>query len=439
MPAVAVKPPFALVLREDEGAENPRVNEDCFGRMVCFHNRYNLGDAHDYETPDDFLRDLVRETVSAKDICDFTIAEKSPDVELKYNQLDGDWVVIARYYKEWEEVASFGNPIAGQEEAISDVLLDYMGTASLLRLAEYENVILPLYLYDHSGLSMSTASYAGRAQHAEWDSGAVGWIYISKADATAELGETDNGVFSITTEILEKEVAYYDSYLRGECYGFELYKAGEMTDSCWGFIGDLSGLRPDIESHLPEGCKGIMDNIVYLNSDRELDGVLMENAALNMYMEGDLHMSNQEQGAGAPGVKLDARAYPFEEPKGKQLAFASVTINGCFAVNGIKIMDGGEKGPFVAMPSAKDREGNYKDICFPTTKELRAELSATVMDAYNAAVEKGLSDRAANRGAPEPAKPSAIGKLGEAKKESQSRAKAPKPDKAAPKKSDPAL
>ena len=150
-------------------------------------------------------------------------------------------------------------------------------------------------------------------------------------------------------------------------------------------------------------------------------------------------MSNQEQSAGTPAVKFDARAYPFEEPKGKQLAFASVTINGGFAVTGIKVIDGGEKGPFVAMPSAKDREGNFKDICFPTTKELRAELAASVMEAYNAAIEKGLSDRAADKGAKDSERPSATEKLNEAKKESQSRAKAPKPDKAAPKKSEPAL
>lgn len=146
-------------------------------------------------------------------------------------------------------------------------------------------------------------------------------------------------------------------------------------------------------------------------------------------------MSNQEQGAGALGVKLDAKAFPFEEPKGKQLAFASVTINDCFAVTGIKVMEG-DKGPFVAMPSTKDKEGNFRDICFPTTKELRAELVATVMEAYNTAIEKGLSDRAADMGQE---KPSAVGKLNDAKKESQSRAKAPKPDKAAPKNSEQAL
>lgn len=146
-------------------------------------------------------------------------------------------------------------------------------------------------------------------------------------------------------------------------------------------------------------------------------------------------MSNKEQGGGALGVKFDAKAFPFEEPKGKQLAFASVTINDCFAVTGIKVMEG-DKGPFVAMPSTKDREGNFRDICFPTTKELRAELSASVMEAYNAAIEKGLSDRAVDKGQE---KPSAVGKLQEAAKESKARAKEPKPDKAAPKKSEPAL
>ena len=35
-----------------------------------------------------------------------------------------------------------------------------------------------LYLYDHSGLAMSTESFSGRAPHAECDSGQVGWIYV---------------------------------------------------------------------------------------------------------------------------------------------------------------------------------------------------------------------------------------------------------------------
>jgi len=93
-------------------------------------------------------------------------------------------------------------------------------------------------------------------------------------------------------------------------------------------------------------------------------------------------------------ITLTARAYPFEEPKGNQLAFASVTINDSFAITGIKVMNG-ENGPFAAMPSTKLRDGSYKDICFPTTKELRAELNNVVINAYNVALEKmlGISEK----------------------------------------------
>lgn len=50
---------------------------------------------------------------------------------------------------------------------------------------------------------------------------------------------------------------------------------------------------------------------------------------------------------------------------GSVLANASVTLNGCFAVRGIKVING-ENGPFVSMPSYKGRDG-YKDVCFPCT------------------------------------------------------------------------
>ena len=37
--------------------------------------------------------------------------------------------------------------------------------------------------------------------------------------------------------LMRSEVAAYDSYLCGECYGFELYKNGELSDSCLGLYG----------------------------------------------------------------------------------------------------------------------------------------------------------------------------------------------------------
>lgn len=95
-------------------------------------------------------------------------------------------------------------------------------------------------------------------------------------------------------------------------------------------------------------------------------------------------MANQEQGA---GIKIDARAYPIAEPKGNTVAFASVTINEMFAVRGIKVVNG-ENGLFASMPSMKDGKGGYQDVCFPTTKELRAEINGAVVAAYNTALEK---------------------------------------------------
>lgn len=67
-------------------------------------------------------------------------------------------------------------------------------------------------------------------------------------------------------------------------------------------------------------------------------------------------------------------------PEGTVLAYASATLNGCFAIRGIKIVNG-EKGAFVSMPSYKTG-GRFQDVCFPITKEFREQLHATVMEAY---------------------------------------------------------
>ena len=65
---------------------------------------------------------------------------------------------------------------------------------------------------------------------------------------------------------------------------------------------------------------------------------------------------------------------------GPVLADASVNLNGCFAIRGVKVVDG-TNGPFVSMPSYKGRDG-YKDICFPCTKEFHQQFHQAVLDAY---------------------------------------------------------
>lgn len=58
----ATRGPYVLVIQPDDNPFNPR-EDDNFGKMVCFHRRYHLGDHHNYIDKDDFLRDLYLKTV----------------------------------------------------------------------------------------------------------------------------------------------------------------------------------------------------------------------------------------------------------------------------------------------------------------------------------------------------------------------------------------
>ena len=70
----------------------------------------------------------------------------------------------------------------------------------------------------------------------------------------------------------------------------------------------------------------------------------------------------------------------------KLKAYADVTFDGSFVVHGLKIIDG-QKGMFVAMPSRKMPDGEYKDIAHPITPELRKEITDTVIARYNEVME----------------------------------------------------
>lgn len=97
----------------------------------------------------------------------------------------------------------------------------------------------------------------------------------------------------------------------------------------------------------------------------------------------------QPQEAQTLPTRYDARIHSIR-PEGTCRATASVNINGCFAIRGIKVMES-EKGLFISMPSYRAGNGEYKDICFPCTKEARAELDSAVFEAYRQALTQGQS------------------------------------------------
>lgn len=162
---------------------------DNLGRMVCGHRRYHLGDTS---------RTL-------------------------------GWTFDINAFSSWAEVEQH--------------LYDEEGAA----------VVLPLYLYDHSGITMSTKPFS-----CAWDSGQVGFIYITKSALRENWPglDTEDEKLEHARKCLEAEVETYDAYLTGDVYGWQIVDAdGEHVDSCYSYFGDAGrkeageDMRRELEAH----------------------------------------------------------------------------------------------------------------------------------------------------------------------------------------------
>jgi hypothetical protein len=162
---------YSVRIEPDDTPESPR-EWDNLGTMVCFHERHNLGDRHDYRTSD------------------------------------------------------------FDERTIAQVLKDD---------GEEPAVILPLYLYDHSGVSIRTDPAGFRASDSMgWDWGCVGFVYVSKAKVRAEYSvrRISKRTLAKATEVLVAEVETYDDFISGRVYGYIVGDASDdYLDSCWGYYG----------------------------------------------------------------------------------------------------------------------------------------------------------------------------------------------------------
>jgi len=117
-----------------------------------------------------------------------------------------------------------------------------------------EIVILPLYLLDHSGLSLSTNDF-----HDPYDFRLVGWIYADQEMVKEQLG-TDAmnqiGWRKQASIVLKQEVERYNQYISNDVYGYMLYALNSTTnewekteESSWGFYGSdivKSGLADSV-------------------------------------------------------------------------------------------------------------------------------------------------------------------------------------------------
>ena len=77
------------------------------------------------------------------------------------------------------------------------------------------------------------------------------------------------------------------------------------------------------------------------------------------------------------------------EKEGKMKAVVSITIENEFVVHDIKVIEG-EKGLFIAMPSRKATDGEYRDIAHPINSETRTRISDLILEKYREEMSKEL-------------------------------------------------
>lgn len=227
-------------IEHDQDAESPR-EWDNRGTMVCWHGRYKLGDEQPTVAPEEFFLQLAEEF--------------EPGIEERIERfasqhLDNTHPATG---SEWHK--HHRTVMAYQQEQVEKVLNRHI-------------IMLPLHLYDHGGITMRTTGF-----HCPWDSGQVGFIYVSRAKVRQEFGwkRITKAREQQINDYLKGEVETYDQYLRGEVYGFiveqrpEVYdEDGDLVDvgddelwahvdSCYGFYGDdphTNGMAEHIDKEL---------------------------------------------------------------------------------------------------------------------------------------------------------------------------------------------
>jgi hypothetical protein len=162
---------LTVEIHQDSDPMDPR-EWDNVGKMVCWHRRHLLGDEQPKCSPSEYLFQLMREREFDK----------------------------YRKYLPDEEV---------------------VGEENIRKYIEKHFYVLPLYLHDHSGITMSTSRLS-----CPWDSGQVGFIYAPME--CDEYPDMEKGLVG--------EVEIYDKYLQGDFYVYDIKdEHGNVLDSCGGY------------------------------------------------------------------------------------------------------------------------------------------------------------------------------------------------------------
>ena len=252
----------------DETAQDPLEDDGRLGTMACWHRRYNLGNEQPKDDPHEWLAEQLRYYTSGKPhygkpVYDYLLAGKGADCRLT---VDGHTLKLEELTNgrspEFMTTSATEAPAGfetGQLKNVPDWFLNdcccALTTFGIIEVFKTLNFIfMPLYLMDHSGISISASDFGDR-----WDSGQVGWIFTSKEKAESLGVEWDEKKIR---ESMTAEVETYNKFLTGEIYGiiidkFDPWDADRPEDggdedfaeieSCWGFYEaeDMAGFVRD--------------------------------------------------------------------------------------------------------------------------------------------------------------------------------------------------
>jgi hypothetical protein len=256
------------VEHDNDSSYNPREDCDNLGTMFCWHRKYRLGDCESDRRRPSGERARNPKCELLRDDPETTALVMIAEFDTRFEPRLEEWH-DAEYKKR--------NILKKQDKEFDKALRELHDDrrALIQRKVEKLYVVLPLYLYDHSGITMNTTGFS-----CGWDSGQVGFIWMSRKTANAELGYPEFAVKTGWTaekekrvvELLRSEVKTYDDYITGSVYHRRVEKIvyefetpveevdvddddlpWTEVDACGGFLGDdaeASGLADGVEPFL---------------------------------------------------------------------------------------------------------------------------------------------------------------------------------------------
>lgn len=244
----------------DGDSDSPR-EWDNVATFVCKHPHYSLGDKQNVKG---VVEDLFSDHVTDKAIIDFFI--KSRNAEYIPGEEDDD---SDHYYKFTEIYCKESHDryidadSSITESEIAEDMTEELSLNEKLELIEAsgEVVMLPISMYEHSGITL----WLGSKDHhpdARWDCSSIGFAYIEKSTAEKEMSNrllpegSDFDWKEWSYKIMEGEMKDYDTYVRGEVMAFNIEdEDGNVFDSCGGYYDEeqlINDAKASIDGYLSE-------------------------------------------------------------------------------------------------------------------------------------------------------------------------------------------